>query len=160
MLPDILAFNVFSGFLDDGSSPHWSEMTASCMLGLGLKDGEVVEAGSLPGGRPELSAACIHLGVRRVRPDLKTGRVAVQWNMAQKFLHLRFLTVYLYVKTPLAAEKEWLLVVLRTYKSLPSLPPPPALLNGAGVHEGAEGAANPSGLSSTLLLFKLNLRYI
>lgn len=60
------------GFLDDGSSPHWSEMTASCMLGLGLKDGEVVEAGSLQGGRPELSAACIHLGVRRARPDLKT----------------------------------------------------------------------------------------
>ena len=82
------SFHVFLGFLDDGSSPHWSEMTASCMLGLGLKDGEVVEAGSLPGGRPELSAACIHLGVRRARPDLKTGRVAVQWNMAQKVLHL------------------------------------------------------------------------
>ena len=44
-------------------------MTASCMLGLG-KDGEVVEAGSLGGG-PEVSAACIHLGVRRARPDLR-----------------------------------------------------------------------------------------
>ena len=86
---------MFLGFLDDGSSPHWSEMTASCMLGLGLKDGEVVEAGSLHGGRPELSAACIHLGVRRVRPDLKTGTVAVQWNIAQKFLNLASLIVHL-----------------------------------------------------------------
>ena len=88
---------MFSGFLDDGSSPHWSEMTASCMLGLGLKDGEVVEAGSLPGGRPELSAACIHLGVRRARPDLKTGRGrgAVQWNIAQKLFHISSLVIHL-----------------------------------------------------------------
>ena len=59
----------FLGFLDDGSSPHWSEMTASCMLGLD-EDSRVVETGSLGGG-PEVSAACIHLGVRRARPDLR-----------------------------------------------------------------------------------------
>ena len=51
------------GFLEDGSSPHWSEMTASCMLGLD-EEGEVVEAGSMGGG-PEVTASCIHLGVRR-----------------------------------------------------------------------------------------------
>ena len=45
-------------------------MTASCMLGLALEGGEVVESGSLGGG-PEVSAACIHLGVRRARPDLR-----------------------------------------------------------------------------------------
>ena len=38
-------------------------MTASCMLGLN-EDGEVVEAGSMGGG-PEVTASCIHLGVRR-----------------------------------------------------------------------------------------------
>ena len=58
-----------SGFLPDGSSLHWSEMTASSLIGLD-KEGNVVEEGDRGGG-PELSAACIHLGTRRVRTGAK-----------------------------------------------------------------------------------------
>ena len=51
-----------AGILDDGSALHWSEVTASSLLGIGV-DNEIVENGSL-GGQPEESAACIHLGLR------------------------------------------------------------------------------------------------
>jgi ribulose-5-phosphate 4-epimerase/fuculose-1-phosphate aldolase len=64
-----------SGFLPDGSSPHWSEITASCLLGLN-EDGEIVEEGSLGGG-PETSADFIHRGVRKVRPDAEACTVKV-----------------------------------------------------------------------------------
>ena len=54
--------NAIAGILDDGSALHWSEVTASSLLGIGV-DNEIVENGSL-GGQPEESAACIHLGLR------------------------------------------------------------------------------------------------
>ena len=55
--------------MDDGSALHWSEVTASSLLGIGV-DNEIVENGSL-GGQPEESAACIHLGLRRIQPRAK-----------------------------------------------------------------------------------------
>ena len=48
---------------------HMLQVTASGLLGL-VGAGEVVEGE----GEPELSGACIHLGVRRVRP---TARVVM-----------------------------------------------------------------------------------
>ena len=54
--------NAIAGILDDGSALHWSEVTASSLLGI-REDNEIVENGSL-GGQPEESAACIHLGLR------------------------------------------------------------------------------------------------
>ena len=62
-------YPIVAGFLPDGSSLHWSEMTASSLIGLD-KEGNVVEEGDRGGG-PELSAACIHIGTRRVRPEAK-----------------------------------------------------------------------------------------
>ena len=47
----------------------WSLVTASCILGLDTR-GRVMEGQ----GEPELSGACIHLGVRRARPDSKVSR--------------------------------------------------------------------------------------
>ena len=57
------------GYLPDGATLHWSEVTASSLIGLD-KEGNVVEEGCYGGG-PEMSAACIHLGIRRVLPKLK-----------------------------------------------------------------------------------------
>eukprot|EP00095_Tigriopus_kingsejongensis_P003375 maker-scaffold153_size302544-snap-gene-1.11 protein:Tk03375 transcript:maker-scaffold153_size302544-snap-gene-1.11-mRNA-1 annotation:"predicted protein" len=57
------------GYLPDGASLHWSEVNASSLIGLNTH-GDVVEDGCW-GGRPELSAACIHLGVRNIQPHIK-----------------------------------------------------------------------------------------
>ena len=65
----LLSDNIFKGYLSDGATLHWSEVTASSLIGLD-SEGHVKEEGNL-GGSPELSAACIHLGVRRVRKDAK-----------------------------------------------------------------------------------------
>ena len=54
------------GYVEGGSSVDWSKVTASCLLGLDPV-GKVMEGD----GEPELSGACIHLGVRRSRPDAK-----------------------------------------------------------------------------------------
>ena len=56
------------GHLPQGGGIDWSNVTASCMLGLDAGGG-VVEGD----GEPELSGACIHLGVRRARPDAKVN---------------------------------------------------------------------------------------
>ena len=53
-------------FLNEGGGLSWSKVTASSRIGLD-KNAEVVEGS----GEPELTAACIHLGVRRVRPGAK-----------------------------------------------------------------------------------------
>jgi hypothetical protein len=34
------------------------------------EEGNVIESGNI-GGAPELSAKCIHIGIRQVRPDAK-----------------------------------------------------------------------------------------
>ena len=52
-----------------GASQHWSEVTASSLIGVD-EEGIVIEPGNI-GGTPELSAKCIHLGIRQVRPDAK-----------------------------------------------------------------------------------------
>ena len=54
------------GYVEGGASVDWSKVTASCLLGLDPV-GKVMEGD----GEPELSGACIHLGVRRSRPDAK-----------------------------------------------------------------------------------------
>ena len=53
-------------------------MTASCILGLDQAGGVAEGA-----GLPELSGACIHLGVRRARPGAKvTSDMTVRtWHM-------------------------------------------------------------------------------
>ncbi len=55
------------GYTSDGSSLHWSKVTASSLIGLD-SDCNVVEDGSIPGCRAEESAACIHMGTRKARP--------------------------------------------------------------------------------------------
>ena len=65
-----------AGILDDGSALHWSEVSASSLLGIGV-DNEIVENGSL-GGQPEESAACIHLGLRRIQPRAKVLLLALR----------------------------------------------------------------------------------
>lgn len=52
----------------EGGGIDWSQVSASCLLGLDT-EGRVMEGQ----GEPELSGACIHLGVRRVRPDAKVN---------------------------------------------------------------------------------------
>ena len=54
------------GHLEEGGGIDWSRVTASSILGLD-RLGEVVEGR----GEPELSGACIHLGVRRARPGAR-----------------------------------------------------------------------------------------
>jgi len=54
------------GFLENGGGIDWGEVTASCLLGLD-KDGSVVEGDA----EPEVSAASIHLGLRKSRPDAR-----------------------------------------------------------------------------------------
>ena len=60
---------VVPGVLQDGSALHWSQVTASSLIGIDDNQ-NVVEKGSL-GGNPEESAACIHLGFRRIQPHAK-----------------------------------------------------------------------------------------
>lgn len=55
------------GFVASGGGLDWSKVTASSLLGLEKSAGDVVEGE----GVPELSGACIHLGVRRARPTAK-----------------------------------------------------------------------------------------
>ena len=57
------------GFFASGASPHWSELTASSLIGVD-EEARGVEEGSM-GGTPETSAACIHIGVRKVKKDAK-----------------------------------------------------------------------------------------
>ena len=59
------------GHLPEGGGIDWSRVTASSILGL---DGA---GGVLEGrGEPELSGACIHLGVRRSKPGAKVIMVS------------------------------------------------------------------------------------
>lgn len=53
-------------FLNNGGGLHWSKVTASCLIGLD-ESAKIVEGE----GEPELTAACIHLGVRRVKKQAK-----------------------------------------------------------------------------------------
>ena len=55
--------------MDDESTIHWSQITASSILGINTRN-EIVEPGSLD-GQPQESVACIHLGLRRVMPKAK-----------------------------------------------------------------------------------------
>ena len=52
-----------------GASQHWAEVTASSLIGVD-REGNVIEPGNV-GGYPELSAKCIHLGIRKIRPNAK-----------------------------------------------------------------------------------------
>ena len=54
--------------LQEGGGIDWSQVTASSILGLDT-EGRVMEGQ----GEPELSGACIHLGVRRSRPGAKVN---------------------------------------------------------------------------------------
>jgi len=54
------------GFVPEGGGVDWSMVQASGILGLG-PEGQVLEGE----GVPELSGACIHLGVRRSKPGAK-----------------------------------------------------------------------------------------
>jgi len=54
------------GYVPEGGGIDWSMVTASSIIGLGTQ-GEVLEGEGLP----ELSGACIHLGVRRAKPEAK-----------------------------------------------------------------------------------------
>lgn len=60
---------VIPGKLESGAALHWSQVNASSLIGVDAVN-NVVEPGSV-GGEPESSAACIHLGIRRVLPDAK-----------------------------------------------------------------------------------------
>ena len=62
---------VTPGLMEDGSALHWSQVTASSLLGIS-KANQIVEMGSM-GGQPEESAACIHLGLRRIQPKSKVN---------------------------------------------------------------------------------------
>lgn len=53
-------------FLNNGGGLHWSKVTASYLIGLD-ESAKIVEGE----GEPELTAACIHLGVRRVKKQAK-----------------------------------------------------------------------------------------
>ena len=55
--------------MDDVSAIHWSQITASSILGINTRN-EIFERGSL-GGQPEESLAFIHLGLRSVVPKAK-----------------------------------------------------------------------------------------
>ena len=56
------------GFVPEGGGIDWSMVRASCIIGLG-PEGQVIEGE----GVPELSGACIHLGVRRSKPEAKVN---------------------------------------------------------------------------------------
>ena len=56
------------GFVPEGGGVDWSMVQASGILGLG-PEGQVLEGE----GVPELSGACIHLGVRRSKPGAKVN---------------------------------------------------------------------------------------
>ena len=56
------------GYVPEGGGIDWSMVTASSIIGLGTQ-GEVLEGEGLP----ELSGACIHLGVRRAKPEAKVS---------------------------------------------------------------------------------------
>jgi len=61
---------VIPGHLPNGgASQHWAEVTASSLIGVD-GEGNVIEPGNV-GGYPELSAKCIHLGIRKIRPNAK-----------------------------------------------------------------------------------------
>jgi len=62
--PDVML--IAPGYMKEGGGIDWSQVTASCLLGLNPV-GQVMEGE----GEPELSGACIHLGVRRARPEAK-----------------------------------------------------------------------------------------
>ena len=62
-----------------GASQHWAEVTASSLIGVD-EDGNVMENGNL-GGEPELSAKCIHLGIRKVRPDANVSYSTTPFTM-------------------------------------------------------------------------------
>ena len=60
------------GHLVEGGGIDWSRVTASSLLGLDSV-GRVVEGE----GEPELSGACIHLGVRVARPGARVIMVSI-----------------------------------------------------------------------------------
>ena len=76
--------NSLLGLFKDDSSLHWSEVSASSLVGVD-KDSNVVEDGCY-GGQPEESAACIHLGIRKVLPVAKV-RAASRCNFLCDFLN-------------------------------------------------------------------------
>ena len=53
-------------WLECGGGLAWSKVTASSLIGVN-ENAEVVEGG----GKPEMSTARIHLGIRRVKPEAK-----------------------------------------------------------------------------------------
>ena len=65
--------------MDDESTIHWSQITASSILGINTRN-EIVEPGSLD-GQPEELAACIHLGLRRVVPKSKVRLLLLLGNL-------------------------------------------------------------------------------
>ena len=65
--------------MDDESTIHWSQITASSILGINTRN-EIVEPGSLD-GQPEELATCIHLGLRRVMPKAKVRLLLLLGNL-------------------------------------------------------------------------------
>ena len=65
--------------MDDESAIHWSQITVSSILEINTRN-EIVELGSL-GRQPEESAACIHLGLRRVMPKAKVRLLLLLGNL-------------------------------------------------------------------------------
>ena len=63
--------------MKQGGGIDWSRVTASSILGLDGQ-GAVMEGQ----GEPELSGACIHLGVRRARPGARVIMVGSQGSQA------------------------------------------------------------------------------
>ena len=65
--------------MGDGSALHWSQITASSILGINTRN-EIVEPGSL-GGQPEELAACIHLSLKLVVPKAKVRLLLLLGNL-------------------------------------------------------------------------------
>ena len=59
---------VAPAWLKCGGGLSWSKMTSSSIIGLNA-DGDVVEGSDV--GSPDRTAATIHLGLRKIRPDAK-----------------------------------------------------------------------------------------
>ena len=74
---------VVPGVLPDGSALHWSQVTASSLIGIDANQ-NVVEKGSL-NGDPEDSASCIHLGFRHVQRAKVLGLYVDNWTVQKTF---------------------------------------------------------------------------
>ena len=82
IIPSLYYCNIPApGHLPQGGGIDWSRVTATSILGLD-RAGAVLEGQ----GEPELSGACIHLGVRRARPEARVIMVRYYgWIYSRSF---------------------------------------------------------------------------